>query len=158
MLNQGITEIAAALAKGEYSSVELTQAYLAEIGRHNPDINAYITVTGELALAQASLDVGDFAVARSSLARYAQTPTRRVATMMATTTAAGHTAGQTTSRYPRATDISTTRQARGKMQNAARTATGITVPHATPTMPNGFTNRMLSNRFATAHTDIATAK
>src|SRR5687768_10877133 len=53
MLNQGITEIAAALAKGEYSSVELTQAYLAEIGKHNPDLNAYITVTGELALTQA---------------------------------------------------------------------------------------------------------
>ncbi|MEY4642252.1 MAG: glutamyl-tRNA(Gln) amidotransferase, subunit [Pseudomonadota bacterium] len=53
MLNQGITEIAAALAKGEYSSVEITQAYLNQISRHNPDINAYVTVTGELALSQA---------------------------------------------------------------------------------------------------------
>lgn len=53
MLNQGITEIAAALAKGEYSSVEITQAYLDQISRHNPDINAYVTVTDELALNQA---------------------------------------------------------------------------------------------------------
>jgi aspartyl-tRNA(Asn)/glutamyl-tRNA(Gln) amidotransferase subunit A len=53
MLNQGITELAAGLAKREYSSVELTEAYLAQIGKHNPDLNAYITVTGELALAQA---------------------------------------------------------------------------------------------------------
>ena len=53
MLNQGITEIATGLAKGEYSSVEITQAYLDQIGRHNPDLNAYITVTGAQALAQA---------------------------------------------------------------------------------------------------------
>ncbi|MGV3593417.1 MAG: Asp-tRNA(Asn)/Glu-tRNA(Gln) amidotransferase subunit GatA [Gammaproteobacteria bacterium] len=53
MLNQGITEIAAALASGAYSSVELTQAYLDQIGKHNPDLNAYITVTAEQALAQA---------------------------------------------------------------------------------------------------------
>ncbi len=36
-----------------------------------------------LALAQASIDVGDFAAARSALASYATNPTRRVATMMA---------------------------------------------------------------------------
>ncbi len=53
MLNQGITELAAGLAKGTWSSVELTQAYLDQIGKHNGDLNAYITVTGELALAQA---------------------------------------------------------------------------------------------------------
>ncbi len=53
MLKQGITEIAAALARGEYSSAEITQAYLGQIARHNPDLNAYITVTGEQALAQA---------------------------------------------------------------------------------------------------------
>ncbi|MDY6981520.1 MAG: Asp-tRNA(Asn)/Glu-tRNA(Gln) amidotransferase subunit GatA [Pseudomonadota bacterium] len=53
MLNQGITEIAAALESGAYSSVELTQAYLDYIGKHNPDLNAYITVTSEQALAQA---------------------------------------------------------------------------------------------------------
>jgi aspartyl-tRNA(Asn)/glutamyl-tRNA(Gln) amidotransferase subunit A len=54
MLNQGIAAIAAALARKEYSSVELTRAYLAEIAHHNPDLNAYITVTPERALAQAA--------------------------------------------------------------------------------------------------------
>jgi len=54
MLNQGIAAIAAALARKEYSSVELTRTYLAEIARHNPDLNAYITVTPERALAQAA--------------------------------------------------------------------------------------------------------
>jgi len=54
MLNQGIADIAAALARKEYSSVELTQAYLDQIARHNPDLNAYITITGEQALRQAA--------------------------------------------------------------------------------------------------------
>jgi HemY protein len=40
-------------------------------------------VEGALALAQASLDVGDCADARAALARYAQAPTQRVASMMA---------------------------------------------------------------------------
>jgi aspartyl-tRNA(Asn)/glutamyl-tRNA(Gln) amidotransferase subunit A len=54
MLKQGIAAISNSLNKGEFSSVEITQAYLAEINRHNPDLNAYITVTPELALAQAA--------------------------------------------------------------------------------------------------------
>jgi len=54
MLNQGIAEIAAALARKEYSSVELTRAYLDRIARDNPDLNAYITVTPERALRQAA--------------------------------------------------------------------------------------------------------
>jgi aspartyl-tRNA(Asn)/glutamyl-tRNA(Gln) amidotransferase subunit A len=53
-LNHGITGIARALAKGEYSSVELTRAYLERIAAHNGVLNAYITVTGERALAQAA--------------------------------------------------------------------------------------------------------
>ncbi len=40
-------------------------------------------VEGALALAQASIDVGDFAAARSALTSYATNPTRRVATVMA---------------------------------------------------------------------------
>ena len=40
-------------------------------------------VEGALALAQASIDVGDFAAARAALAVYATNPTRRVATLMA---------------------------------------------------------------------------
>jgi aspartyl-tRNA(Asn)/glutamyl-tRNA(Gln) amidotransferase subunit A len=52
-LNHSITEIARALAKGDYSSVELTRAYLERITAHNGALNAFITVTGERALAQA---------------------------------------------------------------------------------------------------------
>lgn len=40
-------------------------------------------VEAALALAQASIDVGDFTAARSALASYATNPTRRVATLMA---------------------------------------------------------------------------
>jgi aspartyl-tRNA(Asn)/glutamyl-tRNA(Gln) amidotransferase subunit A len=44
----------AALEEGAISSVELTQAHLDAIAKLNPRINAYITVTGEKALAQAA--------------------------------------------------------------------------------------------------------
>ena len=54
MLNQGLADIAKALARGDYSSRELTQAYLDRIQAHNPALNAYITVTPEQALAQAA--------------------------------------------------------------------------------------------------------
>ena len=42
-----------ALAEGSISSVELTQAHLEAIGRLNPRLNAFVTVTVEKALAQA---------------------------------------------------------------------------------------------------------
>jgi len=48
-----IAELAGLLASGEISSVELTEATLARIERVNPELNAYITVTGELAREQA---------------------------------------------------------------------------------------------------------
>jgi aspartyl-tRNA(Asn)/glutamyl-tRNA(Gln) amidotransferase subunit A len=54
MLNQGLADIAKALARGDYSSQELTQAYLDRIQQHNAGLNAYITVTPEQALAQAT--------------------------------------------------------------------------------------------------------
>ena len=54
MLNQGIADISRALASGQYSSAELTRAYLDRIAAHNPTLNAYITVTPERAMAQAS--------------------------------------------------------------------------------------------------------
>lgn len=54
MLNQGLADIAKALTRGDYSSVELTQAYLDRINQHNELLNAYITVTAEQALAQAA--------------------------------------------------------------------------------------------------------
>ncbi len=43
------------LAERKISSVELTQEFLARIDRHNPDLNAYITVDPEKSLAQARI-------------------------------------------------------------------------------------------------------
>lgn len=48
-----IYEHAEALRKKEYSSVQLTQAYLEEIDRKDKTIGAYITVTAERALERA---------------------------------------------------------------------------------------------------------
>jgi aspartyl-tRNA(Asn)/glutamyl-tRNA(Gln) amidotransferase subunit A len=48
-----VTEASRRLAAREITSVDLTRAYLQRIERLNPRINAYITVTGEQALAQA---------------------------------------------------------------------------------------------------------
>jgi aspartyl-tRNA(Asn)/glutamyl-tRNA(Gln) amidotransferase subunit A len=47
-----VAELSAALQAGEVSSVELTQAYLNRIAQH-ADVNAYITVDDEAALARA---------------------------------------------------------------------------------------------------------
>ncbi len=52
----------AALDKREISAVELTGAHLAAVEQLNPRLNAYITVTPELALAQA--EAADAAIAR----------------------------------------------------------------------------------------------
>ncbi len=48
-----IREISTALAEKTYSSVEITQEYLTQIGQQNPELNGYITVCHEQALAQA---------------------------------------------------------------------------------------------------------
>jgi aspartyl-tRNA(Asn)/glutamyl-tRNA(Gln) amidotransferase subunit A len=48
-----IVETAEMLRKRELSPVELTKTCLAEIERLNPALNAFVTVTGEMALAQA---------------------------------------------------------------------------------------------------------
>ncbi len=48
-----LSELAAGLRAKQFSSVELTQHYLQRIARR-PELNAYITVTGERALAQAA--------------------------------------------------------------------------------------------------------
>jgi len=53
-LKQGVAELARSLARKDFTSVELTGAYLDRIGRHNPVLNAYVTVTGEQALKQAA--------------------------------------------------------------------------------------------------------
>ncbi|MFZ9036851.1 MAG: Asp-tRNA(Asn)/Glu-tRNA(Gln) amidotransferase subunit GatA [Gammaproteobacteria bacterium] len=48
-----VTEIRRGLAAGEFSSFEITQDYLARIAQHNPALNCFISVTEEVALAQA---------------------------------------------------------------------------------------------------------
>jgi aspartyl-tRNA(Asn)/glutamyl-tRNA(Gln) amidotransferase subunit A len=53
MHNKSLSELSASLHNGEFSSVELTQHYLDRINAHNANLNAFITVTPELALAQA---------------------------------------------------------------------------------------------------------
>ena len=45
--------LAEGLAAGEFSSRELTEALLARIEAHQSTLNAFVTVTGELALEQA---------------------------------------------------------------------------------------------------------
>ena len=48
-----ITGICQGLARGEFSSVEITGDYLARIRQHNPVLNCFISVNEELALEQA---------------------------------------------------------------------------------------------------------
>jgi aspartyl-tRNA(Asn)/glutamyl-tRNA(Gln) amidotransferase subunit A len=50
---QTLTQLAAGLANGEFSSVELTEALLARIASHNATLNTFITVTADQALAAA---------------------------------------------------------------------------------------------------------
>jgi aspartyl-tRNA(Asn)/glutamyl-tRNA(Gln) amidotransferase subunit A len=52
-MTRTITEIQQGLADGHFSSVEITQEYLANIGSLNDTINCFITITDELALQQA---------------------------------------------------------------------------------------------------------
>lgn len=53
MLDKTLAELSISLKQGDFSSVELTQAYLDRIKTNDTQINSYITVTDELALAQA---------------------------------------------------------------------------------------------------------
>ncbi|MEQ8954742.1 MAG: Asp-tRNA(Asn)/Glu-tRNA(Gln) amidotransferase subunit GatA [Gammaproteobacteria bacterium] len=54
MIEKSVAELAAALSRGEVSSVELTRAYLDRIGQFNNELNALITVCEEQALVQAA--------------------------------------------------------------------------------------------------------
>ena len=49
-----VAELARGLAAKRYSSVELTRAYLDRVAAAQPELNAFITVTGEAALAAAA--------------------------------------------------------------------------------------------------------
>jgi aspartyl-tRNA(Asn)/glutamyl-tRNA(Gln) amidotransferase subunit A len=53
MHNKTLTELAQALQQRECSSVELTRYFLDRIERYNAQLNSFITVTAEIALAQA---------------------------------------------------------------------------------------------------------
>ena len=50
---QSICELAAGLRNGEFSSVDLTQHFLARIGQLDPSLNAYRLVCAEQSLAEA---------------------------------------------------------------------------------------------------------
>ena len=54
MINSSLKQLAAMLASKQISSVEMTQEFLKRIDRHNPEINAYITLDREKSLAQAA--------------------------------------------------------------------------------------------------------
>lgn len=54
MHNKTLTELAADLRAGAYTSVELTQHFLDRIAKYDGQLNSFITVTAEQALAQAA--------------------------------------------------------------------------------------------------------
>jgi aspartyl-tRNA(Asn)/glutamyl-tRNA(Gln) amidotransferase subunit A len=54
MLNKTLKQLSDDLHSGKFSSVELTQSYLDAIKAKDSDLNAYVTVTDEIALAQAA--------------------------------------------------------------------------------------------------------
>ncbi len=54
MSRRTVAELSRSLARGEFSSTELTRDYLSRIKQFNGVYNAYITVTEELAMAQAA--------------------------------------------------------------------------------------------------------
>ncbi|KPK37759.1 MAG: glutamyl-tRNA amidotransferase [Gammaproteobacteria bacterium SG8_47] len=53
MHHKSIAELSAGLRSGEFSSEELTRFYLQRIEQHDPQLNSFVTVAGEQALAQA---------------------------------------------------------------------------------------------------------
>ena len=54
MHNQSLTQLAQGLQQGQFSSQELTRCFLARIREYDADLNSYVTVTEELALAAAT--------------------------------------------------------------------------------------------------------
>ena len=66
MIHAPLTELAAALGAKRISSVELTQLFLDRIARHQPQLNAFITVDPDKSLAQAR--TADVRIARGERA------------------------------------------------------------------------------------------
>lgn len=67
MFDKTLAELAKGLQAGEYSSVELTQAYLARIKTEDAKYNSFITVTEEQALAQAQAADTEIAAGNAGL-------------------------------------------------------------------------------------------
>src|SRR2546430_13790866 len=59
-----IAELAQLFRSRNLSPVELTNHFLARIDRHNPELNAYLTVTAELALDQAKKTEAELSASR----------------------------------------------------------------------------------------------
>ncbi|MDH3447033.1 MAG: amidase family protein, partial [Gammaproteobacteria bacterium] len=72
MMSMSVSEIRRGLAAGKFSSVEITQDYLARIARFNPTLNCFISVTDEIALAQAR--TADAALAKGNAGALAGVP------------------------------------------------------------------------------------
>jgi aspartyl-tRNA(Asn)/glutamyl-tRNA(Gln) amidotransferase subunit A len=53
--DMSVAELSAALRTRQLSSVEVTQAFLERVTRHQADLNAFISITAEAALAEAAL-------------------------------------------------------------------------------------------------------
>jgi len=71
-MSMSVSEIRRGLAAGKFSSVEITQDYLARIARFNPTLNCFISVTDEIALAQAR--TADAALAKGNAGALAGVP------------------------------------------------------------------------------------
>ena len=65
----GIPELGRLFRKRKLSPVELTKHFLARIERLNPELNAYLTVTSDLALAQARRAESELCATRGSKSR-----------------------------------------------------------------------------------------
>lgn len=72
MFNKTVKELSIGLAKGDYSSVELTQMFLNRIKQHDTKLNSFITVTEEQALEQAKL--ADQLISRSEAKQWTGIP------------------------------------------------------------------------------------
>lgn len=67
MLNKTLTELAAGLEAKDFSSSELTQAYIARIKKKDPEINSFISLTEDEALAQAKVADAKIAAGEKSI-------------------------------------------------------------------------------------------
>ena len=64
ILFQSVTELAVQIRNRRISPVELTESYLERIHRHSPRLNAFETVTDDLALQQARAAQADITAGR----------------------------------------------------------------------------------------------